>query len=211
MGATAEVDARHYQQPRNSYRNQGKKEEAEATYQRSFDISSIATTPRGIRAPDHIGKAINSDTPIEIERDHPKDVIQKSSQAEYGEFGEQSSEKCIEIRVNRSILEAFAEATEERNFGRVELLLTTTEIGRNADILERTLEDVARQGNEKIVESMLNLTKSGDNKQFMRRIFLEVAREERDNIVALLLGFTKIGQHSRFIGFIEPAEKGNEK
>lgn len=119
---------------------------------------------RGIRAPDNIGKAINSNTPIEIERDHLKDEIQKSSQAGYGKFEEQSSEKCTEIRVNRSVLEAFAEATDEENFGRVELPLTTAEIGRNADILERTLGDVARQGNEKTVESLSKLTKRGDNK-----------------------------------------------
>lgn len=127
MRVTIEVTARNYQQHRNSYRNQGKKEEAEATYQRSFDRSSIATMPRGIRAPDHIGKAINSNTPIEIERDHLKDEIQKSSQAEYSKFIEQSSKKYTKIRVNRSILEAFAEATDEENFGRVELPLTTAE------------------------------------------------------------------------------------
>lgn len=79
--------------------------------------------------------------------------------------------------------------------------------------MERALEDVARQGNEKIVVLLLKLTKIGDNKQFMRRIFLEVAMEEREKIMELLLRFTKIGQHSGFIGFIflEAAGKGNEK
>lgn len=140
-------------------------------------------------------------------------MIQSSSEAEYGEVLEQSPENYTEMRGNRSLSEAFAEATKEGNFGKVELLLSTTEIGENEEVLERALEDVARQGNEKIVVSLLKLTKIGDNKQFMRRIFLEVAREEREKVVELLLRFTKIGQHSCFIGFIflEAAGKGNEK
>lgn len=53
-------------------------------------------------------------------------MIQCSSEAEYGEVLEQSPEKYTEIRENRSLSEAFAEATKEDNFGKVELLLSTT-------------------------------------------------------------------------------------
>lgn len=185
--------------------------EAEAMYQRSFNRSSSVITPRGARDPAHIGKVINTDTPVE--HDQTTDVIQSSSEAKDGEVLEQSPEKYTEMRGNRSLSEAFAEVTKEGNFEKVELLLSAIEIGENEEVLERALEDVARQGNEKIVVSLLKLTKIGDNKEFMRRIFLEVAREEREKIVELLLRFTKIGQHSRFIGFIflEAAGKGNEK
>lgn len=52
------------------YRNRGKKEEVEAMYQRSFNRSSSVTTPRGARAPAHVGKVINSDTPFEPINQH---------------------------------------------------------------------------------------------------------------------------------------------
>ncbi len=77
------------------YRNQGKKEEAEAMYQRSFNRSSSVTAPRGARDLAYIGKVINSDTPVE--HDQPTDVIQSSSEAKYGEVLEQSPENYTEI------------------------------------------------------------------------------------------------------------------
>lgn len=55
-------------------------------YQPSFDRFSSVTTSRGAIAPDAIRKIVNSETPVEIEHDNPKDVIQNSSEAEYGEF-----------------------------------------------------------------------------------------------------------------------------
>lgn len=71
---------------------------------------------------------------------------------------------------NKSLLETFAEATKVGDFGKVELLLTTSEIGGNIDVLGRALENIARQGNAKIVESLLKLTKIEDNKQIMCRV-----------------------------------------
>lgn len=47
-----------------------------------------------------------------------------------------------------------------------------TEVGRNAEVLARTLEEVATQGNEKILESLLKLTNIGYN---LPRIFQEAA------------------------------------
>lgn len=80
-------------------------------YQPSFDRFSSVTTSRGAIAPDAIRKIVNSENPVEIEHDNPKDVIQNSSEAEYGEF----MEKCREVMGNRGSLEAFIEATKEGN------------------------------------------------------------------------------------------------
>lgn len=107
-------------------------------------------------------------------------------------------------------MEAFAEATKEGNVGKVELLLKTTEIGRDVEVLKRTLGEVARQGNVKIMESLLKLRKIGDHPNIPPQM---AAREKKEKIVELLLRYTTVGLDSGFIGliFLDAAREGNAK
>lgn len=168
MGLTARADARHHQRPRSSSRNQCKKEEGEAIYQRSSNRSAIVTTPGGARATDHIGKVIISDTSVEIEIDYLKNVIQNFSLAEYGEGVEQSSEKRRD-QGNKSIGDV-CRGDKGRRFWKGGIALNDLRNWKKYRRIGKGLENIARQGNAKIVESLLKLTKIGDNKKIMRRV-----------------------------------------